>query len=96
MDDAETLSLDALALRMSAYRERAATARCLADTITDKRATTGLLAHAEEFEKKAEELAAQIVRLAHVHDPDADADPERRGDPNSPRNTLNTTRPKRR
>jgi hypothetical protein len=94
MDDAETLSLDALALRMSAYRERAATARCLADAITDKRATTGLLAHAKEFEKKAEELAAQIVRLAHVHDTDADA--ERRGDPNSSRNTLNTTRPKRR
>jgi hypothetical protein len=94
MDDAETLSLDALALRMSAYRERAATARCLADAITDKRATTGLLAHAKEFEKKAEELAAQIVRLAHVHDPDADV--ERRGDPTSSRNTLNTTRPKRR
>jgi hypothetical protein len=90
MDDAETLSLDALALRMSAYRERAATARRLADAITDKRAITGLLAHAEEFEKKAEEIAAQIVLRAHAHDTDA------RGDRAPARTILDTTRPKRR
>jgi predicted nucleic acid-binding Zn-ribbon protein len=90
MDDAETLSLDALARRMSAYRERAATARCLAGAITDKRATTGLLAHAEEFEKKAAELATQIVELAHAQDAD------KRGDLAPAKSTLNTTRPKRR
>lgn len=65
-DETEALSLDELASRMIAYRERAAAARRLADAITDKRATTGLLAHAEEFEKKAEAVATQIVLLAHT------------------------------
>jgi hypothetical protein len=65
-DEAGHQSLDDLALRMTAYRERALAARRLADAITDKRATTGLLAHAEAFEKKAEEIAAQIVLLAHA------------------------------
>lgn len=51
---------------MTAYRERAATARRLAEAITDQRATTGLIEHAEEFEKKAEEIAAEIVLLAHT------------------------------
>jgi hypothetical protein len=50
---------------MIAYRERAAAARRLAQAISDKRATTGLLAHAEEFEKKAEAIKAQIVDFAH-------------------------------
>jgi hypothetical protein len=53
---------------MLAYRERAAAARRLAQAITDKRATTGLIEHAEEFEKKAEAIAAQIVELAHQHE----------------------------
>ena len=64
-DEAESQALDDLASRMTAYRERAGAARRLAEAITDKRATKGLLAHAEEFEKKAEELAAEIVLLAH-------------------------------
>ena len=60
--------LDELASRMIAYRERAAAARRLAHAITDKRATTGLMEHAEEFEKKAEAIAVQIVDLAHQQD----------------------------
>ena len=40
-DEAGHQSLDDLALRMTAYRERALAARRLADAITDKRATTG-------------------------------------------------------
>jgi hypothetical protein len=66
MDEAGPESLDELASRMTAYRERAAAARRLAEAISDKRATTGLLAHAAEFEKKAEEIAAQIVSHAHT------------------------------
>jgi hypothetical protein len=70
-DEAGLLSLDELASRMTAYRERATAARRLAEAITDKRATTGLLAHAEEFQKKAEEIATKIVSLAHAcHDTD--------------------------
>jgi hypothetical protein len=65
-DDQETQSLDELALRMTAYHERAIAARRLAEAISDKRATTGLLAHAQAFEKKAEEIAAEIVLLAHL------------------------------
>ncbi len=63
---AETQPLDVLATRMTAYRERAAAARRLAQAITDQRATSGLIEHAEEFEKKAEEIAAEIVLLAHT------------------------------
>ena len=66
-DAPETHSLDELASRMIAYRERAAAARRLAHAISDKRATTGLIEHAEEFEKKAEAIAARIVELAHHH-----------------------------
>lgn len=65
-DEKELQSLDDLATRMTAYRERAAAARRLAEAITDHRATTGLIEHAEEFEKKAEEIAAEIVLLAHI------------------------------
>jgi hypothetical protein len=90
MDDAETPSLDDLALRMRAYRERAAAARRLAEAIADKSATIGLLAHAEEFEKKAEAIAAQIVRIAHTRD---EGD---RGDTTPSSETINTTRPKHR
>ena len=60
--------LDERASRMLAYRERAAAARRLAEAITDKRATTGLIEHAEEFERKAEAIATQIVDLAHHQD----------------------------
>jgi hypothetical protein len=82
----ETLSLDDLALRMTAYRERATTARRLAEAISDKRATTGLLAHAEDFEKKAEEIAAQIVLLAHRQNDDSclDADSSAAPEPPTP------------
>ena len=64
-DEEETQSLDELASRMIAYRERAAVARRLAQAISDRRATTGLMEHAENFERKAEAIAAQIVELAH-------------------------------
>jgi hypothetical protein len=60
-------SLDELAQRMTAYRERATAARRLAEAISDRRATRGLIAHAEEFEKKAEAIATQIVTLAQCH-----------------------------
>ena len=65
MGKAPDESLDDLALRMTAYRERATAARRLAQAISDERATSGLIEHAEEFEKKAEAIAAQIVTLAH-------------------------------
>jgi len=64
MTSAPTETLDELTSRMTAYRERATAARRLAEAITDKRATTGLIEHAAEFEKKAEEIATQIVSLA--------------------------------
>ncbi len=68
-------SLDELAQRMTAFRERAAAARRLAQAISDERATSGLIEHAEEFERKAEAIAAQIVTLAHCHqDPARDED----------------------
>jgi hypothetical protein len=65
-DETSPQSIDDLALRMTAYRERATAARRLAEAITDKGATTGLITHAEDFEKKAQEIAAQIVLLAHT------------------------------
>jgi hypothetical protein len=65
-DNDEPRSLDELATRMTAYRERATAARRLAEAISDPRATRGLIEHAEEFEKKAEEIAAEIVLLAHT------------------------------
>jgi hypothetical protein len=62
-------SLGELALRMTAYRERAAEARRLAEAISDKGATTSLIEHAQEFEKQAEAIAAEIIRRAHgAHD----------------------------
>ena len=66
-DERETQSLE-LASRMIAYRERAAAVRRLAQAISDRRATTGLIEHAESFERKAEAIAAEIVELAdHPH-----------------------------
>jgi hypothetical protein len=64
-DEAAAQSLEDLISRMTAYRERAAAARRLAQAISDQRATMGLIEHAEEFEKKAEVIAAQIVELSH-------------------------------
>jgi neutral trehalase len=61
----EPQPLDELASRMIAYRERAAVARRLAQAISDQRATTGLIEHAEKFERKAEAIAAQLVEFAH-------------------------------
>ena len=49
---------------MIAYRERAAAARRPAQAITDQGATTGLIEHAKEFERKADAIAARIVELA--------------------------------
>jgi hypothetical protein len=66
-DDNVPQSLDELAASMVAYRERATAARRLAQAISDKRATMDLIKDAEEFEKKAEAIATQIVRLAHNH-----------------------------
>ncbi|HXR88402.1 MAG TPA: hypothetical protein VN728_15585 [Stellaceae bacterium] len=66
-DETASPALDELTSRLIAYRERAAAARRLAQAISDKRATTGLIAHAAEFDKKAEAIAAQIVELAHYH-----------------------------
>jgi hypothetical protein len=65
-DETETLSLDDLALRMTAYRERAAAARRLAEAVTDKGAAAGLIVHAEAFDKEAQAIAARIVLLAHL------------------------------
>jgi hypothetical protein len=87
-DKSETPSLDDLALRMTAYRERATAVRRLADAIADKRATTELLANADEFEKKAEALAVRILLLAHTRSDGSDAGPSTK--------PINTTRQKRR
>ncbi|HWE75277.1 MAG TPA: hypothetical protein VG328_19110 [Stellaceae bacterium] len=86
--DTETLSIDDLASRMSTYRERAAAVRLLADAITDKGATTGLLARAEQFENEARAMAMQIVRRAHAEGADD------HGAATSSRATINATRSK--
>ncbi|HEY1506690.1 MAG TPA: hypothetical protein VGF92_20470 [Stellaceae bacterium] len=64
-DEAAPQPLDELVSRVTAYRESASAARRLARAITDQHATKGLIEHAEEFEKKAGAIAAQIVELAH-------------------------------
>jgi len=64
-NDADSESLDELASRIIAYRERAAAARRLALAISDKRATTGLIEHAAEFEKKADAIAVVLAERAH-------------------------------
>ncbi len=66
-DEKAPPSLDELLSLMVAYRERAAAARRLAQAISDKHATTGLIEDAEEFDKKAAAIATQIVQLAHHH-----------------------------
>jgi hypothetical protein len=66
-DEGGAQSLEDLIARMTAYRERAAAVRRLAEAISDQRATTDLIADAEEFEKKAEAIATRIVELSHSH-----------------------------
>jgi predicted nucleic acid-binding Zn-ribbon protein len=45
---------------IAALRERAAQARRLASEVEDKLAREGLTQHAEEFERRAEELEARL------------------------------------
>jgi predicted nucleic acid-binding Zn-ribbon protein len=48
---------------IAALRERAAQARRLAKEVQDKLAREGLIHHAEEFERRAEELKARLAVL---------------------------------
>ena len=57
---------------IAALHERAAQARRLAKEVTDKLAREGLLQHAEEFERRAEELEARLAVLKEAAQP---ADP---------------------
>jgi hypothetical protein len=84
MGKATNEALDELALRMTAYRERAAAARRLAQAISDKHATTSLIEHAEKFEKKAEAIATEIVLLGHAHDNDDRGSMESSAAPKTP------------
>jgi predicted nucleic acid-binding Zn-ribbon protein len=54
---------------IAALRERAAQARRLAKDITDKLAREGLSQHAEEFERRAEELEARLAVLKAASQP---------------------------
>lgn len=57
---------------IAALRRRAAQARRLAKEIMDKLACEGLLQHAAEFERRAEELEARLAVLKEASQP-ADA-----------------------
>jgi len=57
---------------IAALRERAGQARRLANEVDDKLAREGLIQHAEEFERRAEELEAQLAVLKEESPP---ADP---------------------
>jgi len=57
---------------IAALRERAGQARRLATEVDDKLASEGLIQHAEEFERRAEELEAQLAILKEESPP---ADP---------------------
>ncbi|HEX3974088.1 MAG TPA: hypothetical protein VHX19_22325 [Stellaceae bacterium] len=48
---------------IAALRERAAQARRLANEVDDKLAREGLIQHADEFERRAQDLEAQLVAL---------------------------------
>lgn len=48
---------------IAAFRERAAQARRLASEVEDKLAREGLTLHAEEFERRAQELEARLAAL---------------------------------
>jgi predicted nucleic acid-binding Zn-ribbon protein len=54
---------------IAALRERAAQARRLASEVEDKLAREGLTQHAEEFERRAEELEARLAALKAASQP---------------------------
>lgn len=55
---------------IAALRERAAQARRLANEVDDKLASEGLIQHAEEFERRAQELEAQLAVLKEAQSAD--------------------------
>jgi len=55
---------------IAALRERGAQARRLAKEVMDKLAREGLLQHAEEFERRAEELETRLAILKGAHPSD--------------------------
>jgi predicted nucleic acid-binding Zn-ribbon protein len=57
---------------IDALQERAFQARRLAKEVTDRLAREGLLRHAEEFERRAQELEARLAVLKEAESP---ADP---------------------
>jgi hypothetical protein len=59
---------------IAALRERAGQARRLANEVDDKLAREGLIQHAEEFERRAEELEAQLAVLKEAPSNDAISD----------------------
>jgi hypothetical protein len=63
---AEKLALEQLSLGVAVHRERAAQARRLAAQISDPTAQHGLLQRANEQERCAEALEAQIAVLKEV------------------------------
>ena len=65
MSDEEDIA--GLQPHIAALRERAAQARRLAKEVTDKLAREGLLQHAEEFERRAEELEVRLAVLREAH-----------------------------
>lgn len=67
MSDTEEMA--GLQPHIAALRERALQARRLAREITDKLAREGLLQHAEEFERRAEELEARLAVLKEASQP---------------------------
>jgi predicted nucleic acid-binding Zn-ribbon protein len=65
MSDQEDIA--GLQQHIGALRERADHARGLAKEITDKLAREALSQHAEEFERRAEELEARLAVLKEAH-----------------------------
>jgi len=55
---------------IAALRERAAQARRLAKELSDRLAREGLIQHAEEFERRAEELEARLAVVKQTSVPD--------------------------
>ena len=68
MSDEESIS--GLRPHIAALRERAAQARRLAKEVMDKLAREGLLQHAEEFERRAEELELRLAVLKEASQPE--------------------------
>jgi predicted nucleic acid-binding Zn-ribbon protein len=67
MSDQEDIA--GLQQHIGALRERADHARGLAKEITDKLAREALSQHAEEFERRAEELEARLATLKEASQP---------------------------